>query len=111
MNLLLLTQLEGSAYLKQCKYKLAQCHTSIITPESSSFSTSLSLSCFHDAVISSDLHGLATAIDFYQVSSVLQIGLDLNLSVLRGLNSHLPVVGKEEKNYRKWEFAELSKWK
>lgn len=42
---------------------------------------------------------------------MLQIGLDLNLSVLRGLDSHLLVVGKEGKNYGKWEFAELSKQK
>jgi len=46
----------------------------------------------------SDLHSLTTAIDFYQVSSVLQIGLDLNLSVLRGLNSHSFVVEKDGKN-------------
>lgn len=101
----------GSVSLKQSKYRLAQCHTSIITLESWSFLISLSLLCFHDAVISPDLHSLTTAIDFYQVSSGLQIGLDLNLSVLRDLNSHLLVLGKEGKKYGKWEFAEQLKQK
>jgi len=73
--------------------------------------TSLSLSCFHDAIISSDLHSLTTGTDFYQVSFALQIGLDLNLSVLRGLNSYLLVARKEGKNYGKWEFSELPKQK